>query len=163
MYTNAYIASPSRVRLAYDCGLRSSTHEYYRHAAGKYGTAASLAAARDLGMKFLMLTMWGAVICNQLPALQFLHAQGCLYHDWCVAEAAARRGDVDILRWVYEHGCAWDSSNIMKFAASSGDISTTAWVKQQPGITCDASAMSAAAAEGHCNVRVLACRAVPLE
>eukprot|EP00953_Heterococcus_sp_UTEX-ZZ885_P039249 20122-Heterococcus_DN1.PRE.1 len=147
LYSAAF-ASPSRVRLAYNCGLRSSYKGYYQHAAGRYGTAASLLAARALGMRFTTETMWGAVKCNQLPVLEFLCSQGC-FCEWGVAEVAAKRGALDILRWLYEHGCAWDSSQILKFAASSGDVSTAAWVKQQPGTTCDAHVMSAAAEQGH--------------
>jgi hypothetical protein len=147
LYSSVF-ASPSRVRLAHARGLLCWT-DSYQLAAGRYGTAASLAAARRLGFRPSIATMLAAVERNQLPVLQFLSAQqGCSY-NWSVAEAVAKRGDLTILRWIREHGCAWNNGTILRSAVASGSVEVAAWVKQQVGGVCDEHVMSAAAAMGH--------------
>jgi hypothetical protein len=98
-------------------------------------------------MKFTILVMKGAAEGNTLHVLEFLHAQGCRWH-WSASAAAARRGELQMLRWIREHGCNWNEQSILSEAASSGNIETAAWVKQQPGVVCDDRAMIAAAARG---------------
>jgi hypothetical protein len=147
LYSAAF-ASPSRVRYSFDCGLKSSTNGYYQLVAGRYGTAASLAAARELGMRPSPATLLGAVEGNQLAVVQLLNAQGCSY-SWSVAEAAAKRGDMQILRWLRERGCAWNNVTILRCAVASGSVEMTAWVKQQPGVVCDEHTMTAAAKMGY--------------
>jgi hypothetical protein len=145
LYSSVF-ASPSCLGLAHKCGVDSSK-ESYKHAAGKYGTIATLVAARELGLKFSVTTMDGAATCNKLAVLQFLHAQGCPWSSRAL-EAAARRGDLKFLRWAHEHGCKWDHNSILSAAASSGNVKMTAWVKQQPGVVCNWRAMNSAAAYG---------------
>jgi hypothetical protein len=145
---SAVFASSSRVRLAHENGVNCSTTAY-EHAAGKHGTVASLMAARELGMEFSAATMMGAAEGNQLPVLQYLHAQKYPWH-WTVPAAAARRGDLEMLRWLKEQGCGWeDGKDILCAAVRSGNIDMAAWVKQQPGVVCDENTMAAAAGKGH--------------
>jgi hypothetical protein len=144
---SAVFASASRVRLANECGVRRSTTSY-EHAAGKYGTVESLMAARDLGMDFSAATMMGCAEGNQLAVLQYLHAQKYPWH-WTVPAAAARRGDLQMLRWLKEQGCEWENGkDILCAAARSGNLEMIAWVKQQPGVVCDENTMAAAAGKG---------------
>eukprot|EP00953_Heterococcus_sp_UTEX-ZZ885_P041869 21328-Heterococcus_DN1.PRE.3 len=61
--------------------------------------------------------------------------------DATVAEAAARRGDLEMLKWVREHGCELMTSLIDKQQAVV-TCEITAWVKQQPGVRCPGSSSS---------------------
>jgi hypothetical protein len=147
LYSSVF-ASPARVRLAHQANLDNTT-VFYQYAAGKYSTWATLVAACTLGMVFTDLTMFGAAECNQLAVVQLLHAQGCLW-DAEVADAAVRRGALEILRWMREQGYAWNPEGILDAAATSGNIELAAWVIQQPGVVRDDElAMAAAAAWGH--------------
>jgi hypothetical protein len=144
---SAVFSSPARVKLAQQCGLDNSTAAY-QCSAGMHSSTDTLAAAQELGMNYTHFTMMGAAKGNQLPVLQFLHALGCPLHE-AVAAAAAKRGDLKMLRWLREQGCKWDDWYICDYAASSGNIEMAAWVKQEPYMVCDHYAMIAAAAKGH--------------
>jgi hypothetical protein len=147
LYSSVF-ASPERVKFAHQHNLDNTT-DSYQYAAGRYGTWATLVAARKLGMAFTDYTMFGAAECNQLPVLQLLHAQGCPW-DADVADAAARRGAYEMLRWLREHGCEWNPEGILDAAATSGNIKLAAWVIRQPGVVRDDElAMAAAGAWGH--------------
>jgi hypothetical protein len=146
LYSSVF-ASPSRVRLVHENGVASAPG-IFQYAAGRHATVATLVAAREVGMHLTILVMKGAAECNQLSALQFLHVQRCRWH-WSASTAAAKRGDLEMLRWIREHGCNWNEHSILSEAASSGDVELAAWVKQQPGVVCNESAMVAAAAKGH--------------
>jgi hypothetical protein len=102
-FYSAVFASASRVRLAHESGLDCAT-ERRQSAAGRHGTVAALNAARELGLPFTLAVRQGAAQSNKLAVLQFLHASGCPW-DATVSEAAARRGDLVMLKWVREH--AW--------------------------------------------------------
>jgi hypothetical protein len=97
--SSAIFESSARVKLAHKNGADFST-EGFQLAAGRHGTATSLATARELGLEFTHSTMLAAAICNTLPVLQFLHAQGC---PWGIriSAAAARRGALDMLHWLH--------------------------------------------------------------
>jgi hypothetical protein len=100
-------ASPSRVWLAQAHGLCSTTEEY-QCAAGIYADVATLEAAHDLGMPYTDSAMYGAVGCNTLAVVQFLHAQGCTL-DERMYEEAAERGRTDM--------CASRSHRHMRLSA----------------------------------------------
>eukprot|EP00953_Heterococcus_sp_UTEX-ZZ885_P015942 8981-Heterococcus_DN1.PRE.1 len=169
--SSAIFESPARVKLAHKNGMNFSI-EGFQLAAGRHGTAESLATARELGLEYTHSTMLGAAICNTLPVLQFLHAQGCPWGIRISGEAA-RRGDLDMLRWLHVQGREWDRYEILDDAARSGNLELIAWVKQQPGVVCGEGAMLAAAGTGQtavcaylhaeqCPWSALACRCAAL-
>jgi hypothetical protein len=123
LYSSVF-ASASRMRLAHEYGVDCSS-DIFTRAAGRYGTVPIVVLARELGMEYTRATIVGAAEGNQLPVLQFLHAEGCPW-DARVTVAAARRGDLDILRWTRAHGCDWVNTTIMSEAASSGNVDMTA-------------------------------------
>jgi hypothetical protein len=144
---SSVFASPSGVRLAHENGARFSSGSC-QYGAGKHGTVASLAAAYELGLERTVATVHGAAEYNELPMLQFLHAQKCPW-DASIAAVLARRGKLELLRWVIEQGCPFDKYAILTSAASSGNIETTAWVKQLPKVVINDYPMTAAAGQGH--------------
>jgi hypothetical protein len=70
---SSVFASPSRVKAAYSC-LSSSPS--FHSAAGRHADIATLVAARELGLQYLVGTMTGAAQYNELAVVQFLHADG---------------------------------------------------------------------------------------
>jgi hypothetical protein len=156
IYTREFICIPQMTLYSSVFASPSLVHEFGvycsmaapHYSAARHGTAAGIAAAHELGMKYSVTAMRGAVECNELAAVQFLHGQGCPW-DETVAQAAARRGHVNVLRWLREHGCDWQHDRILCEAARSGNIEVTAWVKQQPDVVCNEDAIAAAAAKGH--------------
>jgi hypothetical protein len=136
----------SRLRLAHEGGINSSTH-IYQNAAGRHASVELLVAARELGMQFSVGMMQSASRYNQLSVLQYLHAEGCPW-DSRVCTIAASTGRLDILRWLRDNGCPWNDAYILSYAASSGSLDVTAWVKQQPGVECNLEAMKRAAEHG---------------
>jgi hypothetical protein len=75
LYSSVF-ASPSRVKLAHESGLRC-TSLAYGHAAGSYADIATLATAHELGMPYTADTMIGAGKCNKLAEIQYMHSEGC--------------------------------------------------------------------------------------
>jgi hypothetical protein len=93
---SSVFASPSRVILAHETGLKCSSAAYQR-AAGKYAGIETLAAAHSLGMQYTANTMMAAAQCNKLPEVQYLRSQGC---PWCfrLLEDAAQSGHLELVR-----------------------------------------------------------------
>jgi hypothetical protein len=145
LYSSVFL-SPARVEHAHASGVDSSIASF-QSTAGEYGTVAALWAARELGMRYSVITMKGAVKSNQLSIVKFLRAQGCQWNA-TVSSIAAQRGDLEMLRWLKEHGCPWKLYGILNDAVSSGNIELTAGVKQQPGVVCNEDTMNAAARKG---------------
>jgi hypothetical protein len=118
-------ASPSKVQLAHENGLRC-TSEAYQRAAGKHADIATLVAAHSLGVEYAPTTMTEAAHCNKLAEVQYLHGQGCPWPVWLL-EAAATKGFLELLRWYYEHGCPWaEAARAPYHAVPSGNIDVVA-------------------------------------
>jgi hypothetical protein len=155
---SAVFASPSRLRHAHAHKLRVSCKTIvYEHAAGAYADISTLQAARKLGMRYTEAAMFGAVRCNEVAVVQFLHAQGCtlsislsnvaatrgyiamcsyLHAENCpwvtvTSELAARSSHCSTLKWLREHGCPWDADSIHRFAAESGSVEALEFLQQQ--------------------------------
>eukprot|EP00953_Heterococcus_sp_UTEX-ZZ885_P029057 15462-Heterococcus_DN1.PRE.1 len=126
---SSVFASPSGVRLAHELCFAVGT-------------------AYELGLERTVATVHGAAEYNELPVLQFLHAQNCPW-DASIAAVLARRGKLELLRWAIEQGCPFDKYAILTSAASSGNIETTAWVRQLPKVEINDYAITAAAGQGH--------------
>eukprot|EP00953_Heterococcus_sp_UTEX-ZZ885_P029563 15686-Heterococcus_DN1.PRE.2 len=121
--------SVSRVRLAYWYLL--FTTKAFQLAAGKHADVATLGEAHSLGMKYTKSTMTGAVKCNKLAEVQFLHSQGCRWPSYMLEEAASD-GHYELVRFC-SSGCHWlDPSLAPSFAAQSGSIALMAYLMQQP-------------------------------
>jgi hypothetical protein len=161
LYSSVF-ASPSRLRLAHDGGL-SSTQMRYRFAASKYADVATLEVAHELGMDYTpgwlvaAIDLEGAVYCNELAVVQFLHDRCCywtnhvfsiaaqrgdmdlceyLYASDCgwsmgTCEAAARSGHADILRWLREHDCPWDEDRMHTGAAKGGSVDVMVYLQEE--------------------------------
>ena len=71
---SSVFASPALVKYAHESNLDNSKASY-RYAAGRQGSAATLVAARDLGMPFTINTMRAAAAGNQLNVVQYAHQQ----------------------------------------------------------------------------------------
>ena len=84
---------------------------------------------------------------GHMHVLQHLHAEGCMSGRVCDA-AAARRGDLVMLKWAHEHGYSWDSTDICKSAVYSHNAELMAWLVQQPGVELTADVMATAAQSG---------------
>jgi hypothetical protein len=160
---SAAFAAPSRLRYAHARGI-SGTIMRYSFAAGKYADIATLEVAHELGMKYnSMAAIEGAVHCNDVTVVQFLHGRGCCWTN-CVFSIAARRGDMElceylyatdcgwsmwtceaaadsdhasILRWLREHDCPWDEDRMHTDAAEGGSVDVMLYLQEQ-GIVFDA-------------------------
>jgi hypothetical protein len=147
-FCSSAFASPSRVKLALECGLECETQKC-QLAAGKHADAATLAAARRLGMTYTPTIMHGAMQSDKLAEVQFLHAQGCPW-PLGVIEVAASCGHYELVRWCLEHGCPWRPvADAPCYAAKSGNVELMAWVLQQPGTQLSAEVFSIAASKNH--------------
>jgi hypothetical protein len=164
LYSAVY-ASPSRLRHAHKLKCTATKFEI---AAGMFADVATLKTAYELGMCHgSAAAMEGAVQCNTLVVVQFLHAglesfwyrwpdrafstaarrgnmELCqyLYDNDCgwgseTCEAAASGGHTDILRWLREHECLWDEINTAHAAAEGGCVDVLDYL-QQEGIMLDA-------------------------
>ena len=52
-------------------------------------------------------TCYWAAEKGHLPALQYLHENGCPWH-WSTCSAAADNGHLPVLQYSHENGCPWD-------------------------------------------------------
>jgi hypothetical protein len=146
-FFSSAFASPSRVKLAVECGLDCASPKC-QYAAGKHADVATLTTAFELGLEYTSATMHGTSQCNKIAEVHFLHAQGCPWSDWLL-EVAARCGHFELLRWCYEHGCPWNTiPRAPQYAAESGNVELMAWVLQQSGAQLDLFAMHGAALKG---------------
>eukprot|EP00953_Heterococcus_sp_UTEX-ZZ885_P007680 4633-Heterococcus_DN1.PRE.4 len=146
LYSSVF-ASPSRVKLAQQSRLDCSLW-YYRHAAGKYADAATLAAAHELGMEYTEMTMAAASLHNNLAAVQHLHSQNCPWSALSL-ERATYRGHFELVRWCYEHGWRFEvAMEGVHAAAESGNVELMVWLLQQPGMQLNEEAMTLAVFRG---------------
>jgi hypothetical protein len=102
----AVFASASRVRLAQHSDLQlHEENELLQECAGKYADIDTLLVAQELGLLLSPALMRGAAASKCLSKLEWLHTeQHCPLPD-DIAAAAARAGDVTMLRWLQESGC----------------------------------------------------------
>jgi hypothetical protein len=117
---SSVFASPSRVQLAHNCGIRCRSAAYHR-AAGKHANIATLATAHEVGMEYTAATMAAAAHSNKLADVQHLHTEGCSWPELLLERAAGNR-QYELVRWCYEHGCPWDTTKAAYHAAKSGNI-----------------------------------------
>jgi hypothetical protein len=141
---SAVFGSRSRVRLAHAHGPDCATKGYQR-AAGMYADVATLKAARELGMRYTPETMKGAVRCNQLAVVQFLHAEACPW-DAVAFSIAATRGHTDMCAYMHAEGCPWSGAACYQ-TAMNGHGSTLRWLHEH-GCPCMLDVIYLPAAQG---------------
>jgi hypothetical protein len=125
---SAAFASPSRLQFAHARGI-GGTITRYSFAAGKYADVATLEVAHELGMKYnSMAAIEGAVHCNDVTVVQFLHDRGCCWTDH-VFSIAARRGDMELCEYLYANDCGW-SMGTCEAAADSGHANILCWLRE---------------------------------
>ena len=99
---------------------------------------------------------------GQLETMKWLLHHGCPW-DYEVAEAAAAKGRLDVLKWLRTarwvplppetegEAYPWCDETIFSFAARSGDMEVLKWLREEK-CRWDAETFSSAAAEGHLKV-----------
>jgi hypothetical protein len=67
---------------------------------------------------------------NNLLVLQYLHEEGCPWHDEICAAAAAS-GDLEQLQWVHAHGGILSAETAVYAASSGAALHILEWLQQQ--------------------------------
>jgi len=78
---------------------------------------------------------------GQLIVLKWLRARGCRW-NWKTCEAAAKSGHLGVLRWLRDQGCPWDE-HMCDAAARAGRLEVLRWLTEQgcpAARTCEAAA-----------------------
>eukprot|EP00953_Heterococcus_sp_UTEX-ZZ885_P016774 9409-Heterococcus_DN1.PRE.6 len=118
---SSVFTSPSRVKLAHETDLNCRLTAY-QHAAGKYADVTTLRAAHEVGLEYIMATIDGAARFNNLPAVQYLHSQGC-HWPLQLLKRAAINGYFELVRWWHENVCTWHAPDkAPSYAAESGNV-----------------------------------------
>jgi hypothetical protein len=123
---NAVFASPSRVRVAHDCGLLYTTDDEVYHklqrGAGKVADVATLQAAHELDLPYSEAVMQGAVESCSLEKLRWLHLeQRCALAADSTAMAAGA-GGIQALRWLLQRGCVLNESTSFRAASRANNL-----------------------------------------
>jgi hypothetical protein len=127
----AVFASASTVSLAHDSGFLLNGDHYLQRCAGEYANISTLEAAHKLGLPFSPELMRGAASGRCLAKLQWLHTeQRCpLPND--ITEAAARAGDVTMLRWLKESGCEFSEETSAAAARTDNNLPVLKYLHEQ--------------------------------
>jgi hypothetical protein len=143
---SAIIASASRVKLAYECGL-AFDNLYLQRIFCRRADVPTLQAAHELGLQLTDHVLLGAAKAASVPKLQWLHLeQGCMLRADATYHAA-RKGSTETLRWLEEHGSAF-TADTCEGAAAGGQLHVLQWLRDQ-GCEWKDSVCVAAASHGH--------------
>jgi len=93
-----------------------------------------------------VLTCHYAVLNRRLPALQYLHENGCPW-DSTTCFYAAQSGHLPVIQYLHENGCPWDSGTCSA-AAQNGHLLALQYLHEN-GCPWDSGTCSAEAQNGH--------------
>jgi hypothetical protein len=147
---SAAFESASRVRLAYQSGLRSEGQNgHLQRITGRAADVATLQVAHGLGLDLggVAEATLGAAEAASVPKLQFLHTElGCPLHE-DITYYAAQCGSEGVLRWLKEHGVTFTA--ITCRGAAAGAHLHVLQILRDEGCEWDATTCTAAAKRGH--------------
>jgi hypothetical protein len=174
---SAAVASPATARLAHSCGLSARYKDINLQViVGLHADMQTLAALRELGMRFKSFVTDAAALSGRLDILQRLATNDECAGRRVLSHHAARSGSIAMLQWLkakgcafYHHTCAgaawgghlaalqhlrsercdWKIANIACYAAASGTIEVIDWLRQQQGVDINAATLVWAAGAGH--------------
>jgi len=86
---------------------------------------------------------------GQLRILKWLRGRNCPWNSW-TCKGAARNGHLEVLKWARENGCDWDSETCSA-AAMNGHLETLKWAREN-GCEWDSQTCSGAAQYGHLEI-----------
>jgi hypothetical protein len=102
---------------------------------------------KQQGISFTVKTARSAAAAGHRHAIEYLHADGCVFDD-TVYLYAALGSHVPVLQSLRELECAWDRAQLCQLAASKGLLHVLQWAKQQ-GAVFNEGTMVQAAGNGH--------------
>ena len=111
----AAFASPSRLRLAVQCGFALRNNQFL---AGKVASIDTLMTARQLGLSLDVQTAWGAAASGDLAKLRWLTEEHALTLSHSTVSHAAQSGCIEMVDWLRDQGFMPDSSALYIAAAS---------------------------------------------
>jgi hypothetical protein len=132
----AVFQSPSRLRLAVDCGLAlNHNRDYLQYMAGWYADVPTLSLAEELGLTLSDSTVEGAAQSGHVSAMTFLvEERHCVASDDAVG-CAAKSGHVDML--VYLRGRGYQSTADTCYdATSAGQLPALQYMLGDLTCTC---------------------------
>ena len=102
-------------------GFLGEAAEYVCDCAASLGSVRLLKWARENNR-----AKWDAFTCTSaagkgyLPALKYLHENGCHWDEW-TCSSAAEKGHLFVLQYLHENGCPWDRHTCY-YAATKGHL-----------------------------------------
>jgi hypothetical protein len=146
---SAVFESASRVRLAYQSGMRTEGQNgHLQQIAGRVADVVALRVAHGLGLDLrgFAETTLGAAEAASMPTLQYLHTElGCPLHA-DTTFYAARFNSMEMLNWLKEHGVAFTAS-ACRGAAAGGQVHLLQFLRKQR-CRCDDTTCRAAGKHG---------------
>jgi hypothetical protein len=118
------------VRLAHDAGFLCAKYNLER-CAGKHANISTLEAAHELGLPFSSNLLEGAASSRSLSKLQWLHTEQQCPLPRGITCAAARAGDVEMLRWLLERGCEIDAETTASAARTTNNLPVLNYLHEQ--------------------------------
>ena len=142
----AVFGSPSRLRLASDCGVKVQEKRSWRlqHYAGLYASQETFLAAQELGLQFTDYVVQGCAVSGRLPLLQWLHTEQHCQLPGGICSFAARSGSVPMLQWLRQNQCIPDAFTML-IASEAGHTPVVQFLREQgcrwyPEQCCQAAA-----------------------
>jgi hypothetical protein len=108
------------------------------------GSIPVLTLLRELNISFIVGTACSAAAAGHQHAIEYLHAEGCLFNN-SVYLAAAMSGHVHILQRLRELQWPCDSAALRKLAAERGHLHVLQWAKQHGAVFTGVTMLQAAA------------------
>eukprot|EP00611_Tribonema_gayanum_P022738 TRINITY_DN462_c1_g2_i3.p1 TRINITY_DN462_c1_g2~~TRINITY_DN462_c1_g2_i3.p1 ORF type:complete len:350 (-),score=29.94 TRINITY_DN462_c1_g2_i3:113-1162(-) len=108
------------------------------------------------GCRMTLWLLWQATIHGTFEVVQYVHANGAqingdVYYSWIACNAAAARGDLELLQWMRAHGFHYSALTIAT-AAGSGHLEVLEWARRDTGCAWDEQTCKRAAAGGHLDI-----------
>jgi hypothetical protein len=137
---SAAFQSPSRLRLARECGLRLTGYgiEPLQYVTGLYADVPTLRVAEELGMVLSGKTLRGAASSDREDVILYLLQRHVCPADHYVAEHAAQRCYVDVLQSLRQNSFEFSVTTCFK-AAAAGQLVALQYIWSTLKCTCSSS------------------------